>query len=125
MFSMLSKSNSLQGLINISPRDARRIESRVLLASSALSRHHIAHQSALTTATYLTQLVQPCKDIGVSIGAAVEYEGANVLWDQGEMSASIRMLQDLLPGLETRHQDVYVGKPELLAKLVRIANSNL
>ena len=125
MFSMLSKNKTLQSLLNISPRDARRIESRALLASSVLSRHHIAIQSALTATTYLTQLVKPCEDIGVNIGAAVQYEGANVLWDQGEMSASIRMLQDLLYGLEKQHQDVYVGKPELLAKLVCIASSSM
>ena len=118
MFSTLSKSNSLQALLNLSPRDARRIESRVLLVSSGLSRRHAALQSGLTSATYLTQLVRPCKDVGVNIDVAVSYEGSNVLWDQGEMSASIRMLQDLVHLPDTRKQDIHVGRPELLAKLV-------
>lgn len=86
--------------------------------SSALSRRHAALQSGLISATYLTQLVQPCKDVGVNIDVAVSYEGSNVLWDQGEMSASIRMLQDLVNLPDTGKQDIHVGRPELLAKLV-------
>ena len=54
----------------------------------------------------------------MNIKAASQYEGANVLWDQGEMTASIRMLQDLENNIDLRGQAVQTGKPELLAKLV-------
>lgn len=84
-----------------------------------MSRRHGALQSSLATATFLGQLVQPCLDLGMNIDAAAQFEGANVLWDQGEMSASIRMLKDLTRGVDLKSQDVHVGRPEILAKLVR------
>ena len=118
LFSTLSKDNHLQLLLKISQRDSRAIESRVLLASSNMSRRHGALQSALATATCLSQLVSICEDVDVKIHAAARFEGSNVLWDQGEMSASIRMLQDLEHGIDLRSQDVKIGKPKLLAKLV-------
>ncbi|KAK4696525.1 hypothetical protein P7C71_g1403, partial [Lecanoromycetidae sp. Uapishka_2] len=80
-------------------------------------RLHGALQNALTTATYLNQLVKPCEEAGVDISAAVQLESANVLWGQGEMTASIRMLQDLKKSTTSPSQLVRVGKPELLAKL--------
>ena len=118
MFSCLSKGSNLQNLLKVSPHDARLVESRALLNSAALHRHHGAPQSALTAATYLSQLIEPCNEVGVKVDAAVSYESSNVLWDQGEMSASIKTLQDLLATLDPKSQDVHVGRPELLAKLV-------
>ena len=118
LYSTLSKSKSLQNLLRVSHRSARAIECRVLLSSSALNRCHGALQSALSTATYLSQMVKPCLEIGLKIDAAVHFEGANVLWEQEELSASIRMLQDIQQGTDLRSQDVQIGKSELLAKLV-------
>lgn len=104
--------------MKVSPREARIIETRALLASSKVSRHHGALQTSLATATYLVRLVGPCEEVGVNITAGSKYEEANVLWDQGEMTASIRMLQDLEHNIGLSGQAVQVGKPELLAKLV-------
>ena len=123
LFSTLSKDNHLQAMLKISVRDARNIESRALLASSSMNRRHGALQSALATATYLSQLVDTCDQVGVKISAAALLEGANVLWDHGEMSASIRMLQELEHGTDLRFQDVQVGRPELLAKLVSVTRA--
>lgn len=83
-----------------------------------MSRFHGALQNALSTATYLTQLVSPCERVGVDMSAAVRFECAKVLWGQGEMAASINILQDLrsIPGSHT--QLVEVGRSELLATLV-------
>ena len=120
IFSLLSKRSKLQDMLRTSPRDARALESHLLLASSTMSRFHGALQNALTTATYLNQLVKPCEEAGVDISAAVQLESANVLWGQGEMTASIRMLQDLKNSAASDSQFVRVGKPELLAKLVCI-----
>lgn len=89
------------------------------MASTRLSRHHGALQNALAAATYLGQIAQPCLDEGVKIDAIARLEGSDVLWDQEEMSASIRMLQDIVHGVDLRSQDIQVGRPELLAKLVR------
>ena len=118
IFSSLSKKAELQSLLRTSLRDARAVESRVLLSSSHMSRMHGALQNALTTATYLNQLVIPCEEAGIDISAAVQFESANVLWAQGEMTASIRMLQDLRKSLSSHAPSAHVGKPELLAKLV-------
>ena len=118
LFSILSKSGNLQRLLNVSARVARHSEVRTLLFTSGLSRHHRALQSALKTATYLAHIIQPCKDLGLNIDTAVQYEGSNVLWDQNEMSASIRMLEGLVQNTDTHSQDIYVSQSELLAKLV-------
>ena len=107
-------------MLKTSQRDARSLESLVLLASSRMSRAHGAIQNALSTVTYLTELVEPCKEVGVDVSAVVLMASADVLWDQGEMSASIRMLQDLQGSSDSHVQLVEVSKPELLAKLVSI-----
>lgn len=83
-----------------------------------MSRLHGASQNALSTVTYLTELVTPCKMVGIDISAAVHLESAQVLWGQGEMTASIRMLQDLNNHLSLHDQLIQVGKSELLATLV-------
>lgn len=82
-----------------------------------MSRVHGALQNALQTATYLTKLVESCAKVGVDITTAVQYESANVLWAQGEMTASIGMLQDLRNMPTSKAQLAHVGKAELLAKL--------
>lgn len=117
--STLSKKQKMQDLLRITQRDARSAESHLLLASSRMSRLHGALQHALSTATYLTQLVAPCKEIGIDISAAVQFESAHVLWGQGEMAASIKMLEDLNGSLSSQNQLIKVGKSELLAILVR------
>ena len=116
---MLSKKAKLQDLLKITQRDARSAESHLLLASSQMSRLHGALQNALSTTTYLTQLVAPCEEVGVDISAAVQFESAHILWGQGEMAASIKMLEDLNGILSARRQLNQVGKSELLATLVR------
>ncbi|KAL9603048.1 MAG: hypothetical protein Q9219_001412 [cf. Caloplaca sp. 3 TL-2023] len=117
LFSTLSKSSSFQDLTRTPLRDARIIEARALLSSSQMSRRHGALQNALAVTTYLNRLVQPCKDLGIDISAGVQLESANVLWDQGEMTASINMLQDLKANMTPGKHAIHVGKPELLAKL--------
>lgn len=94
------------------------MEARALLSSSQMSRRHGALQNALAAATYLNQLARPCVELGMDISAAVQLESAGVLWDQGEMAASIKLLQDLNSTIDTGKHAIHVGKPELLAKLV-------
>ena len=118
LFSTLSKNENLRLMTKISLRDAREMEARALLSSTQMSRGHGALQTALTGATYLNQMIQPCSNLGLEISAAVHFESAGVLWDQGEMATSIKMLQDLTSSIEVEKQAIPVGKPELLAKLV-------
>ncbi|KAL8703539.1 MAG: hypothetical protein Q9201_003296 [Fulgogasparrea decipioides] len=117
LFSTLSKSSNLRELTRVSLRNARIMESRALLSSTQMSRRHGALQNALAGATYLNRMMQPCKDLGLDISAAVRFESAGVLWDQGEMATSIKMLQDLASSIDTGKHAIHVGKPELLAKL--------
>ncbi|KAL8930642.1 MAG: hypothetical protein Q9208_000513 [Pyrenodesmia sp. 3 TL-2023] len=117
LFSTLSKNTTFQDLTKVSIRDARTMEARALLSSSQMSRRHGALQNALAVTTYLNRLVQPCQVSGIDISAAVQFESAAVLWDQGEMAASINMLQDLKASVDMGRQAIHVGKPELLARL--------
>ena len=119
LLSSLSKNKRLQEFLKTSQRESRALEINALLASSKMNRHHGALQNSLATATYLNQLIVPCGEVGLNITAAVQFESANVLWDQGELTASIRMLQDLRNKFNADSQLVHVGKPELLARLVR------
>lgn len=117
---MISKRSKLQNMVGVSYKQARLIETKALLASSSLSRQHGALQDALSTTTYLSVLVRPCLELGLNIDAAVQYESSNVLWDQGEMTASIRVLKTVLESTDLSKQDITLGKAELLAKLVSL-----
>lgn len=117
-FGSLTKRQALQTIVKTSLRDCRTLEARVLLMCSRMSRSHNALQNALTTATYLNQIVESSKAAGVEIDAAVRFESANVLWEQGEMTASIRMLQDIAKHPIPKSEVMGPGKAELLAKLV-------
>lgn len=111
--------------MGISQRDARSLECKALIASTSLSRHHGALQSALSTATYLSQIVHSCREQGVKIDVAARLESSNVLWDQQEMSASITVLRDIVYEAGLQSQDIQIGKPGLLAKLVGIMMETL
>lgn len=118
LFSTVSKSKDLRTLMKVSEKDARIVEVQALLASSGLNRRHGALQSSLKSATYLAQLVDSCAELGLRVDVAANFEASNVLWDQGEMISSIRMLQDIVSVDELRRQDIQVGKPKVLATLV-------
>ena len=120
IFSSLSRRPSLLNAIKTNARDTRLIEVQALLESSLMSRNHGALQNSLTTATYLSGLTEPCSELGLEIGALTQFEVSNVLWDQGEMMASIRVLQSLNALPDLRKQTIPIGKPELLAKLVSL-----
>jgi len=67
----------------------------------------------------LTDLVPACREAGLNIEAAAKYEVASVLWDQGETSTSIRMLQQLDAEINLDEPSSAVARSTLLAKLVR------
>ena len=118
LFSTLSKSTHLQLMMNVSAKQARAAEVQVLLSSSALSRRHGALQGSLNNAMYLTQLIDPCQNLGLNFDVAIRLEASNVLWDQGEMSSSIHVLQDINQNSDFKSQTIHVGKAEILGKLV-------
>lgn len=118
LLSALSYRPELQTIVNTGPRETGRLHVLALLNSTRISRSHGDLQNSLATATYLSDLVASTHALGINVEAAVEYEAARVLWDQGEMSASIKMLQLLDTSVDLRKQTIHVGKPELLARLV-------
>ncbi|KAI9736136.1 MAG: Serine/threonine-protein kinase tel1 [Cirrosporium novae-zelandiae] len=113
----LVKKKPFLDLIKTSVSDAQEQEVRLLLESSQISRKHGALQNSLRTATYLSTLVQPCRLLGLEVEAAVRRETANVLWDQSEMTPSIRMLQELRADSKSGDCTIPVSRPELLATL--------
>jgi serine-protein kinase ATM len=114
---MLSRSLTLQQVVNVSPKAARTIETRSLLAASSLFRRHEALQTCLGNATVLDSLVDQCKALGVLVDVPVQYEVSNVMWDQGEMVSSIQVLQDVLANSDLNAQTIPVVRPVLLARL--------
>lgn len=66
----------------------------------------------------LSKLAEPCAALGFSIDGVTNFDLANVLWDQGEMTASIRMLQQLKGQGGLHKQAIPLSRPELLVTLV-------
>lgn len=75
-------------------------------------------QSSLKSAICLSKLSELCASKGISIEGAAKFDLANVLWDQSEMTASIRMLQQLNGQSDLSKQAVPISRAELLVTLV-------
>jgi ataxia telangiectasia mutated family protein len=115
--STLSQQPRLHNIVSISPIDTRLVEVQTALLASALNRAHNALQESLSLATSLMDLIKPCQDLGLNLEVAVHLEAANALWDQGEMSSSIRILQALDDGPSLKKQTIHVGRSDLLSKI--------
>jgi ataxia telangiectasia mutated family protein len=98
----------------------RHMEVEALVSSSAICRKHGALQESLASVTYLSDIVQQCKSVGLDIEATAQHEVASVLWDQGEAETSIRMRQHLIDHANFDSQATDISLPVLLAKLVSI-----
>ncbi|KAI9790800.1 MAG: Serine/threonine-protein kinase tel1 [Peltula sp. TS41687] len=119
LFSAMVRQSYLRDLVQSDIREIRAMEIRSVVESSRMSRNHEALQSALKSAMYLSNLIEPSRRLGIEIEAVARFEAAGVLWDQGEMTASIRMLQRLRGALDPSQQTMRIGSAELLAKLGR------
>jgi ataxia telangiectasia mutated family protein len=106
-------------MLGISGRDAQFLEVEVIRESLRINREHRAHQASLKSAMLLSKLTEPCAQVGVKMDVAATYDLANVLWDHGEMTTSIRMLQPLVDQPDIQAQTVPINRPEILANLVR------
>jgi len=94
------------------------MEVDIVLHSSRTYRFHQALQQSLANVTYLSNLSRKelVKPLGVE--AAIKSETASLLWDCGESSQSIRMLQDVVGLPNLNQQNLMPGKAGLLAELV-------
>jgi ataxia telangiectasia mutated family protein len=104
--------------MHISLKDVRSVEVEALVSSSTISRQRNAFQESLATATYLSDLVPTCRDVGLDIEGLAMNEVADVLWDQGEHSTSIRMLRRLTEQMHPKSENEGIERSKMLAKLV-------
>lgn len=109
--------------MNLKAKDVRAVEVEVLISSCTIARQRNALQESLATATYLSDLVPACKEIGLDIDLQAQNEVADVLWDQGEHSTSIRMLQRLTEHVNPEAENSGITMSRLLAKLVSLSAS--
>ncbi|KAM3430198.1 hypothetical protein MY4824_007804 [Beauveria thailandica] len=115
--SMLSQHSNILDEASLSTAVMRKAEVESLLLSSGLYRFHEATQESLNIATSLSNLIPYCRKLDLHVDASVNIEVANSLWDQGEMSTAIQMLQGIDKTSALNRQAIPVTKADLLAKI--------
>ncbi|KAI1909740.1 Serine/threonine-protein kinase tel1 [Ophidiomyces ophidiicola] len=125
-FSIINQRPQLQTIFGLKASDAQLLRVRTIRESFRISREHDEHQASLKSAMLLTKLVDPCSQLEVKIDAAATLDLANVFWDQGEMTPSIQMLQQLSDRNDLQKQSIPINRAEVLASLGRhIAEARL
>ncbi|KAF2425727.1 ataxia telangiectasia mutated [Tothia fuscella] len=117
LFSTLSSNVPLLIKMKLAVKDVRSIEVKALISSCTVSRQRNSLQESLATATYLSDLIPVCSEFGFDIEAVAHNEVADVLWDQGEHSTSIRMLRNLAAHSYPKSEQHETAKSKILAKL--------
>lgn len=118
MFGVLRRNRSLQKELHLTLADCFDLEIRAVIDTSKLSRKHSLVQQSLAAATYLTSLVPACEAVGLKIDAVARHEAASILWKQGEVATSVKMLQEISTRNDLEKQSLRVGKAGILAQLV-------
>jgi ataxia telangiectasia mutated family protein len=106
--------------MGLASRDSQLLEVKVIRQSLEITRSHAVSQASLKSAISLSKLADRCVELGMNIEGVAKFDLANVLWDQGEMTASIRMLQHLNGNGGLHKQAIALSRSELLVTLVRI-----
>ncbi|CAI6341211.1 unnamed protein product [Periconia digitata] len=117
LFNILSANEPLLDSLRVRKGSVRSVEVQALVSSSRICRRHGALQESLARVTYLSGLVQQCKDVGLEIEAVAQHEVASVLWDQGEAETSTGMRRQLIESTRFDSQDDDISLPVILAKL--------
>ncbi|OKL58313.1 Serine/threonine-protein kinase tel1 [Talaromyces atroroseus] len=117
LFSSINKRPYVKSALKLTSRMSQLFEAKALRESFQVSRDLEGSQEALKSAISLSKLVKPCSELGISIEGAAKFDMANVLWDQGEMTTSIRMLQQLNEQGDLQRQALVVSRAEVLASL--------
>lgn len=115
--SSIRKNDALQSCLNLTLGDSRLLEAKVFRQSLEITRSHGISQASLKAAISLSKLSEPCAKMGINIDGAAQFDLANVLWDQGEMTASIGMLQQLKGHNDLHKQAIPLSRAELLVTL--------
>lgn len=119
LFSSIRKHDFLRSQSELSLGESHLLEAKVFRQSLQITRHHGVSQASLKSAIGLSKLAEKCAELGMNIEGATKFDLANVLWDQGEMTASIRMLQHLKGQGDLHKQAIPLSRAELLVTLVR------
>jgi ataxia telangiectasia mutated family protein len=117
IFSVLGRNEQLLTDLHVSRNLMRISEVQALLSYSSLARQHSQLQTALCAATQVNDLSQDLQLVGIHVDAAAKHEVASVLWDSQESTASVKMLRDTLLSSDFEHQDIPVGRSDVLAQL--------
>ncbi|KAL1966845.1 hypothetical protein VTN77DRAFT_3810 [Rasamsonia byssochlamydoides] len=117
LFSSIKNKDYLKSSTKLTSRNAQLLEVKAIRESFKISRDLDGSQESLKSAISLSKLVQPCAALGINIDGAAKFDLANVLWDQGEMTTSIRMLQQLNEKNDLHKQALVVSRAEVLASL--------
>ncbi|KGO64762.1 PIK-related kinase, FATC [Penicillium italicum] len=117
LFSSVRKNDILKSRAKLSLGDSQLLEAKVIRQSLEITRTHGISQASLKSAMSLSKLAEPCAALGMNIDGAAKFDLANVLWDQGEMTASIRMLQQLKGQNDLHKQAIPLSRAELLVTL--------
>lgn len=105
-------------MLHLKASDARRLEVKNLIASCGISRQLQSSQELLASATYLADIVPVCRDVGLDVADDAQQTLAEVLWDQGEHSTSIHMLQQLAARSSAVDNAPHYPRAVVLAHLV-------
>ncbi|CAG7979258.1 unnamed protein product [Penicillium salamii] len=115
LFSSIRKSDVLKSRTKLSLVDSRLLEAKAIRRSLEITRSHGNSQASLKSAINLSKMAEPSFEL--NIDGAAKFDLANVLWDQGEMTASIRMLQQLKGQYDLPNQAIPLSRAELLVTL--------
>ncbi|PLB44362.1 serine/threonine-protein kinase tel1 [Aspergillus steynii IBT 23096] len=117
LFSSIKRKDYLKSAIGLNNRQAQLLEVNVIRQSLNTTRDHGIAQASLKSAVCLSKLADHCNSLGIDVEGAAKFDLANVLWDQGEMTASIRMLQQLNDQNDLHKQAVPISRADLLVTL--------
>ncbi|KAB8257948.1 Serine/threonine-protein kinase tel1 [Aspergillus pseudonomiae] len=117
LFSSINRKAYLRSSTNISDHDAQLLEVKAIRQSLHITRAQGIQQASLKSAVCLSKLAHHCSTLGINIEGAAKFDLANVLWDQGEMTVSIRMLHHLKDQNDLHKQAVPISRAELLVTL--------
>lgn len=115
--SMLSQHAHLVQNAKVSAANLRGMQVQSMLMSAGIYRYYQATQESINQATDLMDLIPVCEEQGLNVEAAIKVEAANSLWDHGEMSTSIRMLQGIDRDSSLKKQTIPVSRSDLLSKI--------
>lgn len=95
----------------------RKTQVKSILMSAGIYRYYQATQESINISTTLMDLLPACEQQGLKIEAAIKIESANSLWDHGEMSTSIRILQSIEKESLLKNQTIPISRSDLLSKI--------